>query len=85
MASRKVATARARCAHGNHTVRYAMTPGKKPPSATPRAKRARYKVCALVTKAVAAEHTPQARTTAVSVRPAPKRANAALAGTWNRT
>ncbi|COW73807.1 Uncharacterised protein [Mycobacterium tuberculosis] len=54
-------------------------------SVRPAPKRARYKVCALVTKAVAAEHTPQARTTAVSVRPAPKRANAALAGTWNRT
>ncbi|MNT68145.1 hypothetical protein D3C72_2063490 [compost metagenome] len=75
---------RARNAGGNQYVRYRITPGKKPASATPRKNRATISWLALVTKAVATVTMPHSTMIRVNVARAPIRCRYRLLGTSKR-
>ncbi|MNE92147.1 hypothetical protein D3C80_1898430 [compost metagenome] len=83
-AIRNTAVMRARSAGGNQYVRYRMTPGKKPASATPSRNRATINWFAVVTKAVATVTMPHSTMMRVSVARAPMRCRYRLLGTSNR-
>ncbi|MCY1460547.1 hypothetical protein D9M71_781150 [compost metagenome] len=64
-------------------MRYRITPGKKPASATPRKKRAAYSGCGVLTRLVAMVTRPHRIMIRVMVRRAPTRCMYRLLGTSN--